>query len=204
MSKRRVANPLALAVLGCLHERPMHPYEMAATMRQRGVDQSIKLNYGSLYSVMSALCRHDLIAPRETQREGNRPERTVYAITEAGEVELTDWLSELISQPVKEFTRFEAGLALIAALPPDEAVRLLRQRCTLLEVENQRDATMLEQATTRCVPRLFLIEAEYKVMLRQAELEWVRMLADGIEAGAIQGVEMWRSFDKKRRVEPAE
>jgi DNA-binding PadR family transcriptional regulator len=52
MTRRRVANPLALAVLSCLLERPMHPYEISTTLKERGKEQSIKLNYGSLYSVV--------------------------------------------------------------------------------------------------------------------------------------------------------
>jgi DNA-binding PadR family transcriptional regulator len=61
MTKRKVSNPLALAVLACLAERPMHPYEMASTMRERHKDDSIKLNYGSLYSVIELLCRNQFI-----------------------------------------------------------------------------------------------------------------------------------------------
>ncbi len=61
MTKRKVSNPLALAVLACLWERPMHPYEMASTLRERGKDQSIKLNYGSLYTVVEGLQQHGLI-----------------------------------------------------------------------------------------------------------------------------------------------
>ena len=90
MTRRRVNNPLALAVLACLSEKPMHPYEISATLRERGKEQSIKLNYGSLYSVVEALSRHDLIRSRETTREGRRPERTVYEITEAGTTEFED------------------------------------------------------------------------------------------------------------------
>ena len=118
MGRRRVANPLALAVLGCLAERPMHPYEMSATMRGRGKHESIKLNYGSLYTVVESLQKHGLIAVRETVREGRRPERTVYEITDAGRLEFTDWLSELISTPVKEYAAYEAGLSLIGGLRP--------------------------------------------------------------------------------------
>ena len=55
MTRRRVNNPLALAVLACLGERPMHPYEISSTLRQRGKEESIKLNFGSLYSVVAAL-----------------------------------------------------------------------------------------------------------------------------------------------------
>jgi DNA-binding PadR family transcriptional regulator len=84
MARRKVSNPLALAVLSCLAERPMHPYEMSTTMRERGKHESIKLNYGSLYSVVESLQKHGLIAPRETVKDGRRPERTVYEITSAG------------------------------------------------------------------------------------------------------------------------
>lgn len=196
MSKRRVANPLALAVLGCLSERPMHPYEMAATMRSRGVDAAIKLNYGSLYSVMEALGRHGLVRPRETLREGNRPERTVYEITEAGALELADWLSELISVPAKEFTRFEAGLALIGALPPDRALGLLDQRCLALAGELGRERSILAGALARGVPRLFLIEAEYRIRLLEAELAWVETLASDIRSGALDGVAEWRRWQE--------
>src|SRR5271170_4384245 len=113
MTRRKVGNPLALAVLACLFERPMHPYEMAGTLRERHKDESIKLNYGSLYSVVESLQRHELIEAQETERKGRRPERTVYAITNAGALELTDWLSELLSTPVKEYRQFEAALSLL-------------------------------------------------------------------------------------------
>ena len=93
MSRRRVSNPLALAVLACLSERPMHPYEISTTLRGRGKEHSVKLNYGSLYSVVEPLQRHGLISSRETTREGRRPERTVYEITAAGVDEFEDWPS---------------------------------------------------------------------------------------------------------------
>ena len=75
---------LALAVLALLFERPMHPYEMAATMRERHKEESIKLRYGSLYTVVETLQRDGLIEPHETSRDGRRPERTVYTLTDAG------------------------------------------------------------------------------------------------------------------------
>src|SRR6266536_2219467 len=128
MRKRKVSNPLALAVLALLSEKPMHPYEMSTTLRNRSKEESIKLNYGSLYSVVETLHRHELIDVQETIREGRRPERTIYSITEAGRVELVDWLSELLSIPVKEFTQFEAALSLMPCLPPDEVSRLLHMR----------------------------------------------------------------------------
>src|SRR6266496_2920327 len=128
MTRRRVSNPLALAVLSCLIERPMHPYEISTTLRERGKEASIKLNYGSLYSVVEALQKHKLIEAQETVRAGRRPERTVYAITDTGLAEFQDWLAELLSVPVKEFTSLEAGLSLMPGLTPDEVARLFETR----------------------------------------------------------------------------
>lgn len=198
MSKRKVSNPLALAVLACLYERPMHPYEMASTMRERHKDESIKLNYGSLYAVVESLKKHELIAEQETAREGHRPERTVYCITDAGRLELIDWLSELLSRPAKEYTRFEAGLSLLPVLPPDDAVALLEQRCQALEVRAAQSQSVRELFARRSFPRLFTIEAEYRWALEAAELDWTRRLLADIRSGSLDGLELWRGFHARR------
>ena len=194
MSQRRVSNPLALAVLACLAEKPMHPYEIASTLRDRHKDESIKLNYGSLYSVIESLCRNQLIAAQETIREGKRPERTVFKLTEAGSVELNDWLSELLARPAKEYTQFEAGLSLMPVLPPKVATHLLRQRCELLEVEVANARAVEERVRKRNVPRLFMIEREYWRIQREAELAWVRQIAEEIDAGRLEGVDQWQRW----------
>src|ERR1700733_12717518 len=106
-TKYTFSNPLALAVLVLLYERPMHPYEMATTLRERRKESSIKLNYGSLYTIIEQLLREKLIAIRETLKEGKRPEKTVYELALAGETKMIDWMRELVSSPVKEFPQFE-------------------------------------------------------------------------------------------------
>ena len=191
MSRRKVSNPLALAVLACLYERPMHPYEIASTLRERHKDDSIKLNYGSLYSVVESLKGHALITEQETERQGNRPERTVYQITDAGRLELIDWLSELLCRPVKEFTRFEAGLSLLPVLPPKDVVALLEERCRRLVVELEQYQALRKLVATHQVPRLFLIESEYRMTLREAELNWTRALIADITSGSLEGMDQW-------------
>lgn len=194
MVKRRMSNPLALAVLALLYERPMHPYEMATTLRERHKEDSIKLNFGSLYTVVDSLVRHALIEARETVREGRRPERTIYAITQAGHVELVDWLSDLISTPVKEYTQFEAALSLMPCLPPEDVVKLLGERAGRLDIEIRHMAAMREMAEEFPLPRLFWVEAEYRQLLRRAELDWIRELARQIADGSFDGIDMWRRF----------
>jgi DNA-binding PadR family transcriptional regulator len=197
MARRKVSNPLALAVLACLYERPMHPYEIASTLRERHKDDSIKLNYGSLYSVVESLKSHALIIDQQTARQGNRPERTVYELTDAGRLELIDWLSELLCRPVKEFTRFEAGLSLLPVLPPQDAQAMLEERCRRLQMEIEQYRALRKLVASEEVPRLFLIESEYRMALREAELSWTRGLVADIASGTLEGIERWREFHER-------
>ena len=135
MAARNRTNPLALAVLICLYERPMHPYEVATTLRQRHKHESVRLNYGSLYAVVASLEKRGLITPQETRRAGRLPERTVYGLTDAGRIETHDWLTDLISTPVKDYPGFEAALSFLPALPPEDVVELLTERAQRLELE---------------------------------------------------------------------
>jgi len=198
MPQRRINNPLALAVLSCLNERPMHPYEISATLRHRSKEDSIRLNYGSLYSVVDALQKHELIAPRETTRNGRRPERTIYEITPAGVAEFEDWLAELLSTPVREYTSLEAGLSLMPGLPPDDVVALLRKRAERLRIELRTlDSTFAEAADMQ-LPELFQVETRYRQALLQAELGFVCTLADRIAGGEAGGVATWRRIHELR------
>jgi DNA-binding PadR family transcriptional regulator len=204
-SKRKVSNPLALAVMALLYERPMHPYEMVTLMRERGKHESVRLRYSSLYSVVAALEREGLIVSKETVREGRRPERTIYEITGAGREEFLTWLRELLREPVKEYTQFAAGLSFLPGLPPEEAVALLEERVGRLEKETAEMRSRLDAAMEQYgLPRLFLVESEHELMLREAELGWVRKIVEEIEAGTLGDLAEWRSLHSKSTGEAEE
>src|SRR3954469_11762226 len=198
MTRRRVSNPLALAVLGCLTEKPMHPYEISTTLRTRGKEQSIKLNYGSLYAVVESLQKNGLIAAQETTREGKRPERTVYAITDAGVEEFEGWLAELLSTPVRDFTSLEAGLALMPGLPPDEVAPLLVERAERLRIELRPLDAMFAETAELGLPELFLVESRYRRHMLAAELEFVSTLAQDIRTSSFDGTKAWRRLHELR------
>ncbi|GAA1563307.1 PadR family transcriptional regulator [Kribbella sancticallisti] len=192
MVKRKVANPLAFAVLGSLSERAMHPYEISTMLKARGKDMSIKLNYGSLYSVVAALEKHGFIEAVETLRDGNRPERTVYAITEAGGAEFQDWLAELLGKPEKEFSQLEAGLAYLPAFPPDRVVELLEQRADVLDAEIEQVEGTHASMAAKGLPRIFYVESELQLALLKTQVEFVRELARQIAADELEGSAFWR------------
>jgi DNA-binding PadR family transcriptional regulator len=196
------ANPLALAVLVCLAERPRHPYEVATTLRQRQKHETVRLNYGSLYGVVESLERRGLIEAQETKRSGRLPERTVYRLTEAGRIEVHDWLTELISTPVKDYPAFQAALSFLPALPPEDVAALLAERAQYLEAGLAQAAATRELAQKAGLPRLFWVEAEFDTVLREAELGYVRQLIADIESGALDGTSWWREMHARPDDEP--
>ncbi|GAA3729896.1 PadR family transcriptional regulator [Plantactinospora mayteni] len=202
VKRRKVSNLLALAALSALVQRPMHPYEIATALRAWGKDQDMQIKWGSFYTVIRNMEKHGMIAAVQSVREGRRPERTVYRITDSGRAELVDWTRELVSTPMPEHPRFRAGLSVLAALHPDEVTRLLRQRLDLLEegITAARDALAQH---TRHIPRLFLVESEYDLAIQEAEAAWIRGLLAELTSGSYPGLDAWRAFHDTGEV-PAE
>lgn len=213
MATKARFNPLALAVLALVFERPMHPYEMAATLKHRQKHESIKLRYGTLYTVIDMLASRGLIRPKQTSRDGKRPERTVYALTPAGHDLLRDWMRDLIAQPAKEFPQFEAALCLLPALPPDEAVSLLRDRSVRLsgiigqieaelkrmsemtfEEAKQPDQELPASLLGQKLPPIFTIECQHRLALLRAELDFVNDMVRNITEHGWGPVELWRNM----------
>jgi DNA-binding PadR family transcriptional regulator len=192
------ANPLALAVLALLFERPMHPYEIGVILKQRHKEESIKLRYGSLYTVIDLLLKRGLIVAKQIARDGRRPERTVYDITPSGRDELRTWMADLVGEPIKEYPRFEAALCLLPVLQPDEALALLRRRLQLIEQNASILARQIEEASRQKLPPLFLVETEYRLALIEAEQHFVAALIRRIETGW-GPLELWRDIHRDRK-----
>ncbi len=189
-----------MAVLVTLYERPMHPYEVAQTLRERAKHESVRLNYGSLYAVVESLEKRGLIQATGTIREGRRPERTVYEITDAGAREMVDWLTELIGVPAKEYPQFMAGLSFIAALDPADALRALRERADSLGFKLAGLRGSVQAARAAGLPRLFELEVEYEEGQLAAELQFVKRLIEDIETKALDGIDMWKAFHDEETV----
>jgi len=170
---RKVGNPLALAVLSYLTRRPMHPYELSRTLRDNDDGRSFKFNHGSLYMVFGQLAKAGFVVALDTTRDGQRPERTRYALTAAGRAEMRDWMRTLVEEPEHEFPHFVAALSLIAALPPDEVVDLLRRRLVRLAERRAEIAALVETTLAAGEHPLFLVEEEYRLALLDAEAAFV-------------------------------
>jgi DNA-binding PadR family transcriptional regulator len=198
-------SPLALAVLAMLTEAPMHPYRMQQLIKARGKDEVINVGQrNSLYQTIDRLLRGDLIAIRETERDGAFPERTVYEITEAGRDTARLWLREQLAEPAREFPAFPAALSFLPLLSPDDVRRQLEVRVGALERELVRMDAINEEAHAIQVPRLFLLESELVRAQITAELDWVRSVVADLKSGTLTWSPEWLDEIAQRFSLPAD
>lgn len=196
--KRKVGNLLGLAVLSYLVQGPRHPYELSRMLRENEDGRSIKFNHGSLYMVVQQLAKAGFVTEQETTREGRRPERTVYALTDAGRKEQHDWLRELVEEPGHEYPRFVAALSLIGALHPDEVVELLRHRLERLGEQGAEIRGMVDGTVAAGVHPLFLVEEEYRLALLAADQAFTERFITQITDPENGWAPTWARFYEKQ------
>jgi DNA-binding PadR family transcriptional regulator len=163
----------------------MHPYEMQRRIREWHKDEFLDLKRGSLYHAIDRLRREQLIDPIETTREGRRPERTIYRLTETGQQEVVRWLENMLAQPVREPTQFFAALSFLPHLSPKSVENQLRQRMSRLDAEIANLDMVLRTLVPK-IGRLVLVELEYTRAMRQAELSWVQSICSELEVGTLR------------------
>jgi DNA-binding PadR family transcriptional regulator len=178
-------SPLALAALGLVAERPMHPYEMYQLLLQRQEDRLLKVRPGTLYHTVDRLARGGLVRAVRTEREGNRPERTTFEITEAGRRELSRRLVEMLSAPAEEYPEFPLAISQAHNLPKEQVVACLRTRLQVMSGQERYIGERFNQEDLDRVPRLFWLDVDRDRAVRGAEIAWLERLVADIESGAL-------------------
>jgi DNA-binding PadR family transcriptional regulator len=173
--------PLAINALALLAERPMHPYEMYRLLMERREDRRVKVRPGSLYHTVDRLAGHGLVEAVGTERNGGRPERTTYRITDAGREALADRIRTLLATPVNEYPQFPVALGEAHNLPRQEVIELLTARVRRIEGELTESAALLRAAEERRVEEAYLLAAHYLQELLTTELNWLTDLIGRLE-----------------------
>ena len=165
---------LGISVLALLKAHPMHGYEMFQTLVERHADRIVKVRPGSLYHVVDRLTEEKLIRRAGTARDGKRPERAIYEVTDAGLEALADRVGELIAAPTYEFPQFAVALAEIDTLGPDVAANAVDERVGALEA---RVAELMALRDASVTPAGYLVAFDYLLATTRAELSWLHGFA---------------------------
>ena len=175
----------------------MHPYRMHEVIKERGKDRVANVaQRNSVYQTIDRLQRAGLITVLATTRDERRPERTVYAITPDGWFALRQWTGDMIASPARDYPEFPAALASLMVLTPEDATARLEERSAYLRASLEEDRK--ELAAVPDLPRLFLLDEEYAIAVREAELRWVDGVLDALRAGELTWSEEWiRSVAEK-------
>ncbi|MEY9875473.1 DNA-binding PadR family transcriptional regulator [Streptacidiphilus sp. MAP12-33] len=186
MSAAPRSSPLALTVLALLHYKPLHPYGVQRLLKDWGKDQVVNVGQrAGLYRTMDRLLEAGLIAVRETGRDAQYPERTVYEVTDAGSEVAHRWLDEMLSTPKQEFPEFPAALSLLMLLTPEAMRSALTRRAAALDLALAGQAAELSREAETGLPRIASLEGEYVRTMTAAELAWVRGVLADLDAGRL-------------------
>jgi DNA-binding PadR family transcriptional regulator len=191
MSGRVHRSTLALVVLALLRNEPMHPYQMQVRIKEWAKDKVVNVKQrSSLYRTIERLEAGGLVEVRATERERLRPERTVYAITDAGQAVLHTWHVDMLANPAEEFPELPAALSIAVMLEPAELASALEQRLERLEAAVQELGHDANGAGVG-IPRPFLLEVELVLAKTVAERDWVAGVVDDLRSGRLTWDEEW-------------
>ncbi|KQS09147.1 hypothetical protein ASG04_09720 [Curtobacterium sp. Leaf183] len=177
--------PLAFAALDLLNEAPMHPYEMFQTMVHRREERNVKVRPGTLYHQVGRLAELGLAEVVGTDRDGNRPERTTYTITDAGRTALAEGLRRMVAEPADEYPEFHLALSVLENLPKDEAVDAVRVRIVALEHERDEYDGAVRDIHAKQLADRYWLDVSYVHAMLTAQIEWLRATVARIERGDI-------------------
>jgi len=182
---REQLSSAALLLLGLLHEGPMHPYQVHQTLKQRGDDRLASITPGSVYHSMDRLAANGLVEAVGTDREGNRPQRTTYRLTEAGREAFAACTARLLGELRREHPRFPLALSQAHAIDRSVAVAALRDRRAATAEELTVWSRRYEHVRGRGLPRRFLLDVEYDIRRIESELTWLDGLLADLDSGAL-------------------
>ncbi|ETT58460.1 PadR family transcriptional regulator [Paenibacillus sp. FSL R7-277] len=171
--------PMKLLILGLLLERDMHPYEITLVMKERSMDQVIKLQTGSLYYAVDKLAAGGHIEAVEIIHSPDRPDKTIYRITDKGK----ELMEQLILQQIKKsdppYHPLYMALALARHIDQGKVAKLLEER--IREAEHQVNyAYQVYEEHISIVPRSVLHMMYGRYEHSQTELKWLKRLYEDV------------------------
>jgi DNA-binding PadR family transcriptional regulator len=161
---------LELAILGLLKERAMHGYELRKQLSQKlGLFWTV--SFGSLYPTLRRLEKRGAVEKIFPEDSTTR-RKQVYRITEKGEREFLELLSEGASSAFEE-DKFSLRVAFFRYLKPEIRIRLLERRKAYLQDKLEEGQLALLRAKRGRADTYTLSLMRHGMDTTQADIAWL-------------------------------
>jgi DNA-binding PadR family transcriptional regulator len=182
----RRGETIELAVLGLLHEGPMHGYELRKRLNLM-LGWGRVLSYGSLYPALKKMLRGALIAEvASTTTPVTRRPRIVYQLTEKGNAEFQRLMSD-IGPTAWEDDNFDIRFAFFSQTDMEIRLRVLEGRRTRLQERLDRVQSQLAM-TQKEVDRYAAELQRHGVESVEREVRWLSDLINAERTGGQSSV----------------
>src|SRR3954463_10011120 len=176
----RRAETIELAVLGLLHEGPMHGYELRKRLNLM-LGWGRVLSSGSLYPTLKKMLRGSLIEESTSSTPHSRRPKIVYQVTEAGTREFQRLMSE-VGPTAWEDDNFDIRFAFFSSTDMEIRLRVLEGRRTRLQERLDRVQSQLAM-TQKEVDRYAAELQRHGVESVEREVEWLSNLINAERNG---------------------
>jgi DNA-binding PadR family transcriptional regulator len=178
---------MKLAILGLLMEGDSHTYEILQKMKERAMHNFIKIQDGSLYYAMDQLNKAGYVEAIEVINDSNRPDRTVYSISEAGKLKFQELLFMQMELPDLFFPPLSIALVFAMHADEDKMAAILQKKIEQCEKSIKKFKEIYEEHISE-VPRvvLHMMYGSYEHM--ETELKWLKRLHQDAAAHRLKDV----------------
>lgn len=176
---------VAVLILAMLHEQPMHPYQVHQTLVERGDTRLVRVNAGAVYHGIERLAKEGLVEAAGTERSGNRPERTLYRITDVGRSAFAARLTSFLGDDHRSYPLFPVGLAEAHEIPAETVIDQLTRR---RDRQSERLALLRsawDRVTSLGLPRRYLLDVEHEIATLEADDAWLEQTVDELRADVL-------------------
>ena len=170
-----------LILLGILshNRRPIHGYDIKSKLKEWAVGEYAPLSYGSIYYNLERMENEGLVTSRVV-KNGKRPERKLYSITEKGESELMSLLRKNYFEIERPFYPFDIGVSMFKLMPKGEVMEALNKRIGV--AKEHIDMGLREKAQLEGrIPFFALAIINHYLYHFEAEKKWLEGLMGEVE-----------------------
>ncbi|AZB40872.1 PadR family transcriptional regulator [Bacillus sp. FJAT-42376] len=173
-----------LVILGLLLEGDKHPYEIQQIINERQMKHYIKLASGSLYYAFETLEKDGFVRVVDVISDTNRPEKTIYSITDSGKQEFEELYFQQLLKKEHMDRPIYAALSFTSYIDQEKLLGALSKKI------DETDAYLAKMKRLYQIKKTDHTIAHLSIIMRvimhlKMELAWFRNLHQAAEEGRL-------------------